>query len=122
MQTLKMLVDDLATLKVNQLQLYMEHTFAYRGHEEVWRDSSPYTGTIQIYRYGSHFSNLISLLSVDDILELDSYCRERFIQLVPNQNSFGHFHRWLKHDNYRKYAEVTLNSVQRMTTRSPYSY
>jgi hypothetical protein len=29
------------------------------------------------------------------------------VELVPNQNSFGHFHRWLKHAAYRKYAEVT---------------
>jgi hypothetical protein len=82
----KLLVDELASLKINQLQLYIEHTFAYRGHEEVWRSSSPFTG--------------------EDILELDAYCRDRYIELVPNQNSFGHFHRWLKHPNYRKYAEV----------------
>ena len=31
----------------------------------------------------------------EEILALDAYCRERFIELVPNQNSFGHLHRWL---------------------------
>jgi hypothetical protein len=44
-ETVKLLVDELASLKINQLQLYIEHTFAYAGHEEVWRNSSPYTGT-----------------------------------------------------------------------------
>ncbi len=29
--------------KINQLQLYIEHTFAYRGHEEVWQNASPLT-------------------------------------------------------------------------------
>ncbi len=36
---------------------------------------------------------------------LDAYCRERLAELVPNQNSFGHMHRWLKHDAYRHLAE-----------------
>jgi hypothetical protein len=85
METLYSLVDLLAGLKVNQLQLYTEHTFAYRGHEIVWQEASPITG--------------------EEILLLDAYCRERHVELVPNQNSFGHMHRWLKHDQYRHLAE-----------------
>ena len=80
------LVDTMAGLKLNQLQLYTEHTFAYRGHEVVWRDASPLTG--------------------DDIRALDGHCRRRFVELVPNQNSFGHLHRWLRHEPYRRLAEV----------------
>jgi N-acetyl-beta-hexosaminidase len=37
MRTLFALVDRLAALKVNELQLYTEHTFAYLDHETVWR-------------------------------------------------------------------------------------
>ena len=85
MKTLYELVDLLASLKVNQLQLYTEHTFAYRGHEVVWKDAGPLTG--------------------EEVMLLDAYCRERHIELVPNQNSFGHMHRWLKHDAYRHLAE-----------------
>jgi hypothetical protein len=85
METLYQLVDFLASLKLNQLQLYTEHTFAYRGHELVWKDASPMSG--------------------EQILALDAYCRERFIELVPNQNSFGHMHRWLKHPEYVHLAE-----------------
>ena len=43
LQTLHALVDRLAGWKINQLQLYMEHTFAYAGHEDVWRHADPYT-------------------------------------------------------------------------------
>ncbi len=86
MQTLLELVDLLASWKINQLQLYTEHTFAYRNHPEVWADASPMTG--------------------EEILALDAYCRERFIELVPNQNSFGHMTRWLTHDRYRPLAEA----------------
>ena len=84
-QTLLALVDFFAELKINQLQLYTEHTFAYRNHEEVWRDASPMTA--------------------HEIRQLDRYCAERFIELVPNQNSFGHLARWLKHPRYRDLAE-----------------
>ncbi|MFN2123957.1 MAG: beta-N-acetylhexosaminidase [Candidatus Promineifilaceae bacterium] len=85
METLHGLVDMFASWKINQLQLYTEHTFAYQKHPLVWADASPLTGA--------------------DILALDAYCRERFIELVPNQNTFGHMRRWLVHDRYRHLAE-----------------
>jgi hypothetical protein len=86
MSTLFGLVDLLASMKINQLQLYTEHTFAYRNHREVWAEASPMTG--------------------EEILTLDAYCRERFIELVPNQNSFGHMERWLKLPRYEPLAET----------------
>lgn len=86
MDTLLAIVDMLAGWKINQLQLYTEHTFAYRAHPQVWADASPLTG--------------------EEIIALDAYCRERQIELVPNQNSFGHMHRWLRHPRYAALAEV----------------
>jgi hypothetical protein len=86
MATLFSLIDLLAGWKINQLQLYIEHTFAYRNHADVWRDASP--------------------LTASEIRELDRYCRDRFIELVPNQNSFGHMERWLKHPRYLPLAEA----------------
>jgi hypothetical protein len=41
----------------------------------------------------------------EEILALDAFCRERFIELVPNQNSFGHMRRWLKLEAYNHLAE-----------------
>ena len=86
LETLFTLVDRLACWKINQLQLYFEHAFAYRQHPAVWEGVSPLTG--------------------QDILELDRYCRERFIELVPNQQSFGHLAPWLNHPAYKHLAEV----------------
>ncbi|MDQ8209292.1 beta-N-acetylhexosaminidase [Coraliomargarita sp. SDUM461003] len=85
MSTLYHLVDALATLQYNELQLYTEHTFAYTEHETVWRNASPMTGA--------------------EIRALDIYCSERGIELVPNQNSFGHMERWLRHEAYKPLAE-----------------
>ncbi len=87
MATLRRLIDLWAGLKYNQVQLYTEHTFAYRNHEEVWREASPLTPA--------------------EVEELDRCCRERAIELVPNQNSFGHMERWLRHPRYRELADAT---------------
>ncbi len=86
METLYDLIDLLAGFKVNQLQLYIEHTFAYGQHREVWEHASPFTG--------------------QEILELDVFCRQRHIDLVPNQNSLGHVERWLKFPRYNGLAET----------------
>jgi len=85
LDTLRLLIDRLASWKLNQLQLYFEHSFAYAGHDVVWKDASPYTA--------------------EEIRELDAYAAERHIELVPNQNSFGHMHRWLALPPYRRLAE-----------------
>jgi hexosaminidase len=102
MQTLRDLVDILCDFKLNQLQLYTEHTFAYRGHEQVWCDASP--------------------LMPSEIRELDAYCRDHEIELVPNQNSFAHFHRWLKHERYRPLSECPDGIDHPFSpTREPFS-
>lgn len=85
METLFQLIDQLASWKINEFQLYTEHTFAYKNHQKVWETASPITA--------------------EEILILDKYCKERFIDLVPNQNSFGHMNRWLKLDDYKHLAE-----------------
>jgi len=85
METLYNLIDLLSSWKINEFQLYTEHTFAYKGHEIVWKDKSPVTP--------------------EEIRNLDDFCKKRFIDLVPNQNSFGHFQRWLQHPKYKHLAE-----------------
>jgi hexosaminidase len=85
-ETLEWLVELLAAVRVNHLELYMEHTFAYPSHEVVWRDASP--------------------LTPDDVEWLDALTAARGIELAPNQNCFGHFDRWLKHPEYRDRAEA----------------
>lgn len=83
--TLERLVSILATARYNHLQLYVEHTFAYRDHADVWRDASPITA--------------------DDLRWLDGLCAANGIELVANQNCFGHMGRWLALDRYRSMAD-----------------
>src|SRR5699024_8016957 len=67
---LKHLADTLSFYKINQLQLYIEHTYLFEGLSEMWRDDTPLTAA--------------------DILELDRYCRSLGIDLVPSLSCFGH--------------------------------
>ncbi len=87
LETLLGLVDHLADFKINEFQLYMEHTFAYRNYRPVWRDWGALTGK--------------------EVVKLDARCRELGIDLVPNQNSFGHLRQWLNYPPLKKLAEVS---------------
>lgn len=84
--TLERLADTLAHYKINQLQLYTEHTFQFRSH--------PLIGA----KCGS--------LSPDAILALDQICRDRHIDLVPNLQSTGHMRHILSLPEYEHLAET----------------
>ena len=69
------LVDRMAELKYNELQLYLDYfAVAYKHFPEYVKDTQP--------------------LTLEEIKSLHEYCKERFIKLVPNQNTFGHMHAW----------------------------
>jgi hypothetical protein len=86
LETLLELVEHLADFKINEFQLYTEHTFAYRKYKAVWKDWGALTGP--------------------EIAKLDARCRALGIDLVPNQNSFGHLRSFLEYPPLKKLAEV----------------
>ena len=81
MDTLKELVDYMAYMKLNSLQLYVEHAFAFRE----LADSVEKTGC----------------LTAEEIRELDDYCYENFIELIPSMSSFGHLYVLLEMPQYQ---------------------
>lgn len=83
---LKSLADRMAGYKLNQLQLYIEHSYLFRGMTELWRDDTPLTAA--------------------DIMELDTYCAERGIELVPSLSSFGHLYKLLSTKSYSHLCEL----------------
>jgi len=85
LRTLRLIVDLLANFRYNQFQLYTEHTFAYTGHETVWEEADPLTAA--------------------EVRKLDAYCRMQGIELVANQNTFGHMERWLTLPKYNGLAK-----------------
>jgi len=106
LETLLDLAEQLADFKINELQLYTEHTFAYRRYKSVWQSWGALTGK--------------------EIRRLDARCRELGIDLVPNQNSFGHLRYFLEQPRLKKLAEVAVpyadasgEFVRRPTTLAP---
>ncbi|HSR33548.1 MAG TPA: glycoside hydrolase family 20 zincin-like fold domain-containing protein [Anaerolineae bacterium] len=86
--TLKHLVQELCHYKLNVLQLYTEHTFQFPRHPQI----------------GSGCGSLSS----QDIVELDAFCRQRHVELMPNLQSFGHARNTLLLPDYRHLAESDL--------------
>jgi hypothetical protein len=84
-ETLKHVVDGLALIKMNVLQLYTEHTYVFPHHPRIGQDC------------GS--------LSADDMLELDAYARHQHVELIPNLQSFGHCAHILRVPEYEHLAE-----------------
>ncbi|MFB6670517.1 glycoside hydrolase family 20 zincin-like fold domain-containing protein [Streptomyces parvus] len=84
-RTLARWIEILALARFTQLELYGEHTYAFRDHRDVWQDASP--------------------LTADDLRWLDARCAAAGIELVANQNTFGHMERFLRHPRHAHRAE-----------------
>src|SRR5690606_23435505 len=48
----------------------------------------------------------LNYLTVVEYQALEAYCMERGIDLVPNQNGFGHMSEWLKRAEFKDLAET----------------
>ncbi|HEY0081731.1 MAG TPA: beta-N-acetylhexosaminidase, partial [Pyrinomonadaceae bacterium] len=81
----------LAAFKMNMHSFYMEHTFASRSHPLI----APEGGS----------------LTPAEIRELVAYARRYHIELVPEQQTFGHLHKALKFEKYNELAEVPYGDV-----------
>lgn len=106
LETLLDLAEKLSDFKINELQLYTEHTFAYKKYKSVWQSWGALTG--------------------EEIRKLDARCRELGIDLVPNQNSFGHLRYFLEDPRLKKLGELaepyeaeTKDFFRRPTTLAP---
>ena len=82
---LKQWADALELAKYNQLQLYIEHSFAFQGFSEVWRGKGP--------------------LQPEELMEFDAYCRRRGIELVPSVSLFSHLYTVLRTRGFRELGE-----------------
>ncbi len=94
-KTITRLIDLLADLKYNEFQLYME-SFVFKYDT--------------LHEYTKNFD----CLNADDIKYLDKYCSDRFIDLVPNQNSLGHLGDWLELEEF-KHLRVGTDEVNTST-------
>lgn len=86
LDTLKHLVDELVLYKINSLQIYVEHSFAFKEYAFVNRGQEP--------------------LTADEIRELGAYCRERFVDFIPSLSCFGHLYSLLQDTRYSHLCEL----------------
>lgn len=70
------IIEFMADIKYNQLQLYMDgFVFEFKHFEEYCRDTMPITA--------------------EELKIIKEHCKKHFIELVPNQNGFGHMEKWI---------------------------
>ena len=81
----------LAMFKMNMHSLYMEHVFGSASHPLV----APEGGAV----------------TPAEIRELFAYARRYHVELVPQQQTFGHLHKALKFERYNELAEVPYGDV-----------
>jgi len=85
--TVKKLVDRLASLKMNSLQLYVEHTHRFACYAGIQENLGFYTD--------------------EEIREIDRYCQERCVELIPSLSCFGHLYMLLNSDKHRHLCELS---------------
>jgi hypothetical protein len=80
-----------AMFKMNMHSLYMEHVFGSRSHPLI----APEGGA----------------LTHEEIREMVAYARRFHVELVPQQQTFGHLHKALRLEKYNELAEVPYGDV-----------
>ncbi len=99
-EQMRELVRTAAEFKLNLLSFYMEHVFDY--------DHAPLVAP-----EGAR-------ITADQMRRLADYARRYHIELVPQQQTFGHLHHMLKLERYQVLAEVPHGSV--LTPEEPATY
>ncbi len=87
-ETIKKLIDKMAYLKLNSLQLYVEHTFEFKECSSLNGEKGFFTA--------------------EEIKELDLYCKDNFIEFIPSIATFGHLFELLEQDEF-KHLRVLSN-------------
>ncbi len=82
----KKLIDRLSLYKINTLQLYIEHAYDFRQYR------------VFLTPYG--------YMTAEEIMELDDYCYEHFIDFVPSLSTFGHLYHLLNSPEYKHLCEL----------------
>lgn len=96
LEWLKQLADEACLYKLNQLQLYVEHTYLFADLTEL-------------------HGVAVTPLTAEEILEFDEYCALRGIDLVPSLSTFGHLFELLRTQRYAPLCELE-NAVDMPST------
>lgn len=99
-ETVKYILDLMSDVKMNHFELYVEgFSFEYQSFPQFLEDES--------------------YITVEEFKEIEAYANSKYIDLVPNQNGFGHMAEWLKQDAYKDLAEAPDGIFLWGTHRAP---
>ncbi len=85
-ETIKYVIDIMSDLKMNHLELYVEgFSFEYKSFKQYLQDDG--------------------YITIEEYQEIEKYANSQMIDLVPNQNGFGHMADWLALDEFKDLAE-----------------
>ena len=85
LECLYRIADELAYYKINALQLYVEDAFSFVEYDGIMTPEN--------------------VLNADEIIALDDYCYDNFIELVPSLATFGHLYNLLQSDRWKHLCE-----------------
>lgn len=83
----KKFVDRLVSYKMNVFQIYIEHTFDFIEFRDKGRTAD-------------------DCITTEDIIEIDRYCYENFVDFQPSLSSFGHLYELLSREENKQYCEL----------------
>lgn len=85
-KTIKKIIDIMADLKMNHVELYVEgFSFEYEKYKK--------------------YLHIDSYIKKEEYCEIEKYANSKYIDLVPNENGFGHMGKWLACDEFKDLAE-----------------
>jgi hypothetical protein len=88
--SLKEIALQCAFYKINHLQLYIEHSYAFSMIPEFAVESDPLTS--------------------EEILDLDEFCKKHYIELVPALATFGHLYELLRIKRFSHLNELDIDA------------
>ena len=97
---IKRQIRTVAEYKINLYSFYIEHTYAYKSQPLI----GPPGGS----------------LTESEVKELVAYARRYHVEIVPEQQTFGHLHHVLKYEKYADIAETQFGHV--VTPANPKTY
>ncbi|HUM84316.1 MAG TPA: beta-N-acetylhexosaminidase, partial [Lachnospiraceae bacterium] len=91
-ESLKKMADFCARYKINQIQIYIQNTYAFEEMEEAYLLTTPYTP--------------------EEIREFVLYCRRLHIECVPSLALLGHMYEILNTYAFRKFCTLDADPAE----------
>ena len=98
-ETVKQVIDLISEVKMNHFELYVEgFSYGYPSFTQFLKENN--------------------YISVEEYQEIERYANSRMVDLVPNQNGFGHMTKWLETEEYKDLVKFLKESFMGKTKKA----